>query len=150
MSPGAATLVALLASTLLVMLVIGAHYEVLSLLSRLLPRLAGAARRKVALGIFVAILAHVVEAMVFAVGYALLIALGAGEISGAEGSELDLVYFSMSTYTTLGFGDIVTHGALRVLAGVEAITGLVLIGWTASFTYVQMQLYWNRAREEGL
>ena len=32
---------------------------------------------------------------------------------------------------------------LRFLSGLEALAGLVLITWTASFLYYEMQRYWN-------
>jgi hypothetical protein len=31
---------------------------------------------------------------------------------------------------------------MRFMAGVEGLVGLVLIGWSASFTYLEMQRYW--------
>lgn len=40
------------------------------------------------------------------------------------------LYFSAETFTTLGYGDVVPHGDLRLLAGIEALNGLLLIGWT--------------------
>jgi hypothetical protein len=43
----------------------------------------------------------------------------------------------------LGYGDVVPHGPLRLLAGVEALTGLLMIGWSASFTYVSMARFWT-------
>ena len=58
-------------------------------------------------------------------------------------SLLDCVYFSFTTFTTLGFGDIEPIGDLRYLTGLEALTGLVLITWTASFLYLEMQRYWE-------
>lgn len=30
----------------------------------------------------------------------------------------------------------------RMIAGVEALNGLLLIGWSASFTYLAMERYW--------
>jgi hypothetical protein len=30
-----------------------------------------------------------------------------------------------------------------MLAGVEALTGLLMISWTASFTYLEMNRYWT-------
>jgi len=56
------------------------------------------------------------------------------------------LYFSAETYTSLGYGDVVPTGPLRTLAGVEALNGLLLIGWSASFTYVAMQRFWGDAR----
>ncbi len=70
---------------------------------------------------------------------------GWGEFDGNfEGTLLDCVYFSFTTYTTLGFGDVVPHGELRYLTGLEALTGLLLITWTASFLYLEMTRYWDR------
>jgi hypothetical protein len=54
------------------------------------------------------------------------------------------LYFSAETYTSLGFGDIYPLGEIRMVVGVEALTGLLMIAWTASFTYLEMQRYWDR------
>ncbi|EEB77646.1 hypothetical protein GPB2148_582 [marine gamma proteobacterium HTCC2148] len=57
---------------------------------------------------------------------------------------MDCVYFSFTTYTTLGMGDIEPIGDLRYLTGLESLTGLVLITWSASFLYLEMTRYWDR------
>ncbi len=54
----------------------------------------------------------------------------------------DCLYFSVVTYTSLGFGDQIPVAHARLIAGVEALNGLLLIGWTASFTYLAMERYW--------
>ena len=46
-------------------------------------------------------------------------------------------------YTTLGYGDITPHGLVRFTAGLEALTGLLLIAWTASFMYYEIRKYWE-------
>jgi hypothetical protein len=56
----------------------------------------------------------------------------------------DYFYYSAITYTSLGFGDVAPQGSLRLLAAVEAITGLVLIAWTASFAFLAMQNLWEK------
>jgi hypothetical protein len=38
---------------------------------------------------------------------------------------------------------LVPQGPARMLAGVEALNGLLLIGWTSSFTYVAMAEFWS-------
>jgi uncharacterized protein YjbI with pentapeptide repeats len=38
------------------------------------------------------------------------------------------LYFSVITFTTLGYGDIVPHGIFRLFAGMEAMSGIVLVG----------------------
>ena len=43
----------------------------------------------------------------------------------------------------MGFGDVSPVGPLRLLAGAEALTGFMLIGWTASFTYLAMRDFWE-------
>ena len=69
---------------------------------------------------------------------------GWGKLQGnSEGTLLDCVYFSFTTYTTVGYGDIEPIGHLRYLTGIESLTGLVLITWTASFLYYEMQRYWD-------
>ena len=39
-------------------------------------------------------------------------------------------YYSATTYTGLGFGDITPTSTLRLFTAIEALTGLVLIAWT--------------------
>jgi hypothetical protein len=39
-------------------------------------------------------------------------------------------------------GDIAPLGPVRLLAGVEALNGLLMIAWSASFTYLSMENFW--------
>ena len=59
----------------------------------------------------------------------------------------DAVYFSAMTYSTVGFGDLSPVGALRLMSGMEAITGLLMITWSATFTYLEMSRLWTPGRE---
>ena len=69
--------------------------------------------------------------------------LGAGNLSDSTAFSLSTcMYFSAATYTSLGFGDLTPTGPVRLLAGVEALNGLLLIGWSASFTYLSMERFW--------
>lgn len=97
------------------------------------------------IGVFGALLAHAIEVWCFALTYYLMIRDGEwGSLSGNfDGSFMDCVYFSFTTYTTIGFGDISPMGNLKFLTGVQALTGLVLISWTASFLFIEMQKYWK-------
>jgi len=135
------------ATVLIVGLCVLLHYEGLSLLSHGLARLHGKARRHVLRGIFGVLLLHVLEIWVFGLAlYALLlIDPRFGQIHGIDlRSVFDYVYFSAVTYSTVGFGDVIPTGPLRFLVGTEALTGFVLITWSASFTYLEMQRYWKR------
>lgn len=129
------------ATITLVLLAIGVHYEALRFATFACGKFP-LVRVRVALAIVVATFAHVVEAFVFAVGIYLLVRFDVGTVVGADNFG-ELVYFSLATYSSLGYGDLVPGGPIRIMAGVEAIMGLVLIAWTASFTYYEMRRYWR-------
>jgi hypothetical protein len=44
-------------------------------------------------------------------------------------------YFSAVTYTTTGYGDVVLPGQWRLVGGVEALTGILMCGWSAAFFF---------------
>lgn len=62
-----------------------------------------------------ALIAHSVEVWVFAAGYYFQLKNPAfGTMTGEfDGSFWDCVYFSYTTFSTLGFGDIEPHGLVR-------------------------------------
>lgn len=101
------------------------------------------------IGIGVVFLTHVAEIWLFAAGYYASVHIdGLGQILNQTGSLfMDCVYLSFITYTTVGYGDIVAQGHIRYLTGVEALTGLILITWSASFMFIEMQRYWSDQRK---
>jgi hypothetical protein len=137
---------AMVATTILVFLTILFHYEALRILSSLLPRMTAVAlRARVVVVVFACFAAHTVEVWLYALGYYITQDMlpDFGGLSGAYGDTLaDAVYFSAVTYTSLGFGDVFPEGNTRLIAGVEALNGLVLIAWSASFTYLAMEKFW--------
>ena len=126
-------------------IVVMIHYEFLHQVTLLMPRVRIPHRFRIVMGVFVALTAHAVEVWIFAVSFFLMHkAEGWGHLEGNfAGTLLDCVYFSFTTYTTLGTGDIEPHGDLRYLTGLESLTGLVLITWSASFLYLEMTRYWD-------
>jgi hypothetical protein len=140
-------LIVFLINSMVVALAVSIHYEMLYQISRAIPKMKMRHRRRIIVGVFTALLAHVLEIWLFAVAYYFMHrADGWGQLTGNfEGTIWDCVYFSFSTFTTLGFGDIEPFGDIRYLTGIEALTGLVLITWTASFLYYEMQRHWNRS-----
>jgi hypothetical protein len=102
-------------------------------------------RLRIVLGVVLALGAHVVQVWLFAISFYLMHhAEGWGYLKGNfTGSLMYCVYFSFTSYTTLGTGDIAPFGDLRYLTGLESLTGLVLITWTASFLYLEMTRYWD-------
>lgn len=137
--------VALLVLTTLV------HYEVLRLLTAGLPALRMPARAKLMVVIFATFLAHAVEIFLYALAFYVLVeTLGAGTLGSTGPSNFTLyLYFSAETYTSLGYGDVAPGGAMRLLAGMEALNGLLLIGWSASYTYIAMEKFWGDEVKSG-
>lgn len=155
-------LVTILVTGLLVIGAVLLHYEGLSWSGRLIKKRFLHHRAKIVVLIFAELGLHIAEIWLFASGYAVLTRvfgygtivpatiLGAvtagqsGLVPSLEVGFLDLVYFSAITFTTVGFGDFVPLGLVRFLSGTEALTGFVLITWSASFTFLEMQRYWGR------
>lgn len=120
------------------------HYEALRFLSEWVPTLIIVPRLRTLVTIMGVFVAHTIEVWVFALAYyGLDEVLHVGDFAGQTSGHLfDYVYFSIVVYTSVGFGDILPVAHMRLLAGVEGLTGLVMIGWSASFTYLMMERFW--------
>jgi uncharacterized protein YhhL (DUF1145 family) len=148
-----ANLTVVLATIAVVVAVVLVHYEGLILLSSRLARHPHERqrRRKVIVGIAGILVLHVVEIWIFGLAcWALMFWPACGHISGYSPlALLDAVYFSAITFSTVGFGDLAPVGPVRFLIGTESLTGFVLITWSASFTYLEMENSWRRGRKDG-
>ncbi len=130
-------------SALMVAATIFVHYEMLRLLSACIPRLKIVVRLKILIVVLGCFAAHTIEVWLYALAYLLISRAGIGALEGkVEGHFSDYLYFSATSYSTLGFGDVYPVGALRVISGVEGINGLFLIAWSTSFTYFVMDRMW--------
>lgn len=130
---------------LLVLLTVMVHYEAMRLISLLLPHLKIQPRLRILAVIYGVILAHTIEIWIFAFAYYFLSEhLSLGDFTGLPTTHFfDYVYFSVVVYTSLGFGDLLPLQHVRLIAGMEALLGLVMIGWSASFTYLMMEKFWK-------
>src|SRR5687768_7145415 len=70
------------------------------------------------------ILLHLIEIAVWAFFYTW---------KGAMPDLSSAFYFSAVTYTTTGYGDLVLPKEWRLVGGVEALTGILMCGWSAAF-----------------
>ena len=68
-------------------------------------------------------LASLIEVLVWAFVY-----LWLNAIQGVE----QAFYFSMVTFTTLGYGDVVLDQQWRLLSSFEAANGIIMFGWTTA------------------
>jgi ion channel len=60
-------------------------------------------------------------------------------------------YFSAVTYTTTGYGDLVLPVEWRLVGGVEALTGILMCGWsTGFFMAIVTRLYEPRIKAANL
>ena len=123
------------------------HYECLRLMSVWLPRPKHHHRRRIIILIFGLLSLHIAEIWIFGVAYFGLLSSGnMGELIGmGEISIWNCVYYSATTFTTVGFGDIVPQGAIRFVTGTEAIAGLTFITWSASYTLMEMLKFWKNS-----
>ena len=83
--------------------------------------------------------ASLIEVMLYAGAY-----LRVGAIEGFERA----VYFSMVTFTTLGYGEIVLSENWRMLASFEAANGIILFGWTTALIFAFIQHIISAGRPE--
>jgi len=80
---------------------------------------------------------HLSEALVWAVAFFLL-----PETPQLKTFE-EAVYFSLVTFTTLGYGDITLGEQWRILSGAEAVNGILLAGWSTALLFTVVQRSWR-------
>ena len=119
----------------------GIHYESLRTLAS--ASVIERSRHGILILVGALLAVHFAEICVYAGAYYFMAGSRFGTIQGADTFH-DYIYYSASVYTTLGIGDLHPVGALRALTAVEAILGLTLIAWSASFTFFEMQRHWSR------
>ena len=119
------------------------HAAGLALAFRRLRQLAAPARFLSAtkLFIFVAVwivLLHLSEIAVWAAAYTW---------TGAMPDWQSALYFSAVTYTTTGYGDLVLPPKWRLDGAIEALTGILMCGWSTGFFFaIANHLYEPNAR----
>ena len=83
---------------------------------------------------------HAFEAGIYALAFRWGENLGLGSFKPDDPlSFMDIYYFSLVNYTTLGLGDIYPSGHLRFLAGMESLGGFLLLSCSASYLFAVAQ-----------
>ena len=138
-------------SLLMIFLTVLVHYEVMYKFSNYFVSLKWLKDRgKVVALVGCIFVAHFLEILLYSFGYYFLHVQDLGEITGIVPLNHDFgeyFYYSLVSYTSLGIGDMFPTGAMRVLTGIEALNGLVLIAWSASFTYLFMEKFWEFSKK---
>lgn len=86
------------------------------------------------------IVLHILEITAWALVYALDHALPDFALS---------VYFSAVTYTTTGYGDVVLAGEWRLVGAVEALTGILMCGWSTGFFFAVVNRMYHLTSSES-
>ncbi len=81
------------------------------------------------------LLLHLAEAVVWALFYVLIGALPDLETAA---------YFSLTSYTTVGYGDVVLPAAWRLLGPIEAAVGVLMLGWSTGILVVVIGVIYRR------
>ena len=138
-------MIALLIVAALLAITVSIHYEGLRLLSGAVQSLRINPRPRMVVVIFGVMAVHVLEIATYAGAYWFGDEVAdIGDFGGIRAvTARDYFYFSAETYTSLGIGDVYPVGDLRLIASLEVLNGLLLIGWSTSFTYLFMLSYWK-------
>ena len=84
--------------------------------------------------VIVLIVLHTIEIGIWAITYLSLVSVE--ELETLESA----LYFSFVTFTTLGYGDITLSEPWRIMSGIQALSGILLVGWTTAFLFVSTEL----------
>ena len=135
----------ILIAAIIIIATVVIHAQAMMLAVRLIRKEEGGLREKlrqrhlcrVSGIVLLMFLASLIEVLVWAVVYLWLNAI--------EGVE-QVFYFSMVTFTTLGYGDVVLQERWRLLASFQAANGIILFGWTTAI--VMAVVHWVYFQKE--
>ena len=85
---------------------------------------------RIAITVLIIFAASMVESIVWAATYLRI---------GAVLTFTDALYFSIVTYTTLGYGDITLNESWRLLASFQAAIGIIIFGWSTAIVVASVQ-----------
>jgi voltage-gated potassium channel Kch len=86
------------------------------------------------------LLLHLVEAATWAVLYLL-----SGDLPDLETA----IYFSITSYTTVGYGDVVLAAPWRLLGPIEAAVGILMFGWSTAIIIAAITRIYGKRPSRG-
>lgn len=137
-------LIAVLIALALVLVTFYIHFVTLKSLCTFVPYSNIANYNQVFFIVLALFIAHIFEISIYALTYEVTIEyLSLGSIQGGNiSSFMEYLYYSIVMYTSLGLGETYPVGHIRFITGIEALNGLLLITWSASFTFLAMKRTW--------
>jgi hypothetical protein len=110
------------------------HYEAL----RQIRKIAARTRRRLAVPLILIMVmtAHIAEILLY-MGLFMLGRgpLGLGGFSGDPHGLLGLFYYTVETYSSLGAGDVIPVGEIRLIASAASLNGILLLAWSGAFLF---------------
>lgn len=140
----------LLIGAILICITVIIHAVFLDMLIRWIDRHANAVRLMfrrhwkvpmLTLAVLSIFCAHIVQIWLWAMFYLYVQALP--DLESA-------LYFSTSTFTTVGFGDLILDKDWRLVSSFQSANGFILFGWSTAFIFeVMSKLYENESRDDN-
>ncbi len=90
---------------------------------------------------------HLIEISVYAILFALSVGpLGLGAFGGSTpNSPMAYIYYAAEAYASLGYGDVVPTGEMRLIASIAPLNGILLLTWSGSFLFSLVEDWRSRA-----
>ncbi len=76
--------------------------------------------------VFGLLMLHLLQILVWATCY---------DLSGCFADFATSFYYSATSYSTVGYGDVIPPGNWRILGAVEAVTGILMFGWSTGVLF---------------
>jgi hypothetical protein len=119
--------------SMVIAVTVAIHAEMLAIMSKYSPKIMQLSRAHlrrfsetgfITAGVLYILLAHTVEVWVWA-----FVLMATGAVTGLEPA----VYFSLVSFTTLGFGDITLGTEWRLMSALIGANGFLLFGWSTAY-----------------
>ncbi len=72
---------------------------------------------------------------------------GVFRVAGVMPDFESALYYSLESYTTVGYGDVVPDAAWRLVGPIEAAVGILMFGWSTGFIVAVLQRIYGRRPE---
>jgi hypothetical protein len=71
------------------------------------------------------------------------------EWSGCFDNFATSFYYSATSYSTVGYGDVIPPGRWRILGSIEAVTGVLMFGWSTGALFSVVNHLQERFQTQG-
>jgi hypothetical protein len=95
------------------------------------------------------IVAHVIEILLYMAMFMLARGpLHIGGFSGGDNGLMSLFFYTVETYSSLGAGDVLPRGDVRLIASAASLNGILLLAWSGAFLFAVTEGNHNIDRDQ--